>query len=153
MAQLTNVSLLVFSSLTFRFDPLMVTSLVTASIPFGLFNLSFCDSSLFYASSPLRLAFIMTSVIFCCLTASGLFCKWNWWFECKQYNNKWRCHSSQTCLRKNMTNSLLYLCLVQSLTCKLDLWWEKCKKEQPQIKMSQLTDVFILVFILLIDCN
>ena len=75
MSQLTNVSMLVFSPLTLRFDPLMATSLVTASIPFGLFNLSFCDSSFFCASSLLRLSFIMTSVTFCCLPASGLFCK------------------------------------------------------------------------------
>jgi len=63
MAQLTNVSLLVFSSLTLLFGPLMVTSLVAASTPFGLFNLSFCDSSLFRASSPLGLAFVICHYI------------------------------------------------------------------------------------------
>ena len=75
MSQLTNVSMLVFSPVTLRFGPLMVTSLVTASTPFGLFNLSYCDSSVFCPSSPLELAFVIISVTFFCLTASGLFWK------------------------------------------------------------------------------
>ena len=54
---------------------------------------------------------------------------------------------------KNTTNSLLYFSFVQSVTCKFVLRWEKYKQEQPLIKMSQLTNVFILVFILLVDCK
>ncbi len=122
-------------------------------IPLSACSICLCGSSLFRASSRLGLAFVMTSVTFCYSTASGLFCRCNWWYECKQYNNKWRCHSSQTCLRKNTTNSLLYFCFVQSVTCKLDLRRERYKQKQPLIKMSQLTDVFTLVFILLVDCN
>ncbi len=55
-----------FSPVILGFGAAMI--LVTDSTPFGVFNLS-----LFFVSLPFGLAFIVPTVSFLCVTASGLF--------------------------------------------------------------------------------
>ena len=64
LSQLTNVSMLVISPVILGFGAAMI--LVTDSTPFGIFNLS-----VFFVFLPFGLAFIVPSVSFCCVDASG----------------------------------------------------------------------------------